>query len=108
MAADITQSARAEIPPAAPFEWQVRRVVRTRRCRTEPHFPVQRRRNRVRVGRSRDTLWPILIEESVGWAICPRVDFANVSDCSIPNHFAQPPSFFGGLALVAHLRCQFV
>ena len=108
VAADITQRAGAEVPPATPLEWQVRRMIRTRRGRAEPHIPIERVGNGRGVGRSVHALRPVDIVDPVEWAIGPDVDLVNLADGSVPDRFAQQAHLLAGLALVAHLRRDLV
>ena len=55
LTADITQRPRSEIPPTAPLERQIGRMIRTSRRGTEPEVPIESVRHRRRLR------WPALV-----------------------------------------------
>jgi len=108
MAADVTECAGAEIPPAAPFEGKISGIIRARWRGAEPEIPIESGRNWGRVFWPRHTLRPIFVEETVGGTIGPDVDFADGTDGVVHDEFAEPASVFGSLTLIAHLGGDFM
>ena len=74
----------------------------------EPQIPIEHWRHGWGVLRPIHALRPVFAEQSVGRAISPPVHFTHRADRIVPNHFAQAPRVFGGLALIAHLGSDFV
>src|SRR5262245_44061861 len=97
MATHITHRPRAEVPPAAPAERSVGRVVGTFANWAEPQVPVERRGNRWRIAWPADSLLPKL-----AGSVRPRVHFAHVADDAGLNPFVREPRAFAGMSLVSH------
>ena len=99
VATHVAEGASAEIPPAAPAERGVGRIIRTLVNRPEPQIPVERRRDGRRLRRTGDALLP-----QFAGAIGPDMDFADVADDAGLNPFVGQPRAFGGVPLIAHRR----
>src|SRR5690349_6415135 len=108
MAANVTERAGAEIPPATPFEWQISWMIRARWRRPEPQIPIKCRGHRRCVLWALNALRPILIEQPIGRTIRPDVDLAHGANRIVPNEFAKAARIFRSLALVAHLGGELV
>src|SRR2546426_140232 len=108
MTPDVSESTSPEIPPAAPFEWYVCRIVGPLRRGPQPHVPIQGGRHWWCIARAGDSLRPIFVEQPVRWAVGPGMHFAHISNRAIPNRFAQSSRSFRRLALVPHLCHDFV
>src|SRR3989454_517323 len=97
---DVSQRAGAEVPPAAPLERRVGRVVRARRGGAEPQVPIDPGRRVVFFERSLDRLWP---DRPVG----PELDLAHRPDGAGLDPFADLARALAGVALVPHLGGDF-
>src|SRR4030042_4266259 len=100
VAAHISQRSGAEVPPSAPFERHVGRMIRPIRSRTKPHIPVKTLRHRRRIFGPLDSLRPYR-------PVRPDVDFPYRADGTVPYPFAQYPLVFRGIRLDAHLCADF-
>jgi hypothetical protein len=73
----VTQAAGTEVPPSAPFEWHVSRMIRALRGGTKPEVPVEVRRDGRGLGGAFNALGPPQRHlAAVGGAIGPYVDLA--------------------------------
>src|SRR5690242_13455738 len=108
MAADVAERAGAKIPPATPFEGEISGMIRARGSWAEPEIPIEIGRDGRAIFRAINALGPVFVEEAVGGAIGPDMDFADGSDGVVRNEFAESASVFGSLALIAHLRGDFM
>jgi hypothetical protein len=73
MATDVTQSACAEVNPAAPTEGMVGGMVRAIRCWTNPQIPIQILRDGWRVSGTINALRP-------NRSVSPQVNLSDISD----------------------------
>src|SRR5256884_1032937 len=97
----VAECARAETPPAAPFERMIRRMIRPHRRRADPQVPVNVFGDGRRVGGAFDALRP-------DWAVRPGVHFAYRADHVGLNPFDGGAERIAGVAAVAHLRGDLV
>ena len=97
VAGDVAQRPGPVVPPAAPAERVVRRMVRPVRRRTQEEIPVETGRRVVRLGRPLDRLRP---DRPVG----PVVHLAHRADDARLQPLADLPRPLPGVTLVAHLR----
>src|SRR5436305_10735334 len=84
--ADVAERAGPEIPPAAPDERQIGRMIGPAGRRAEPQVPFESWRHRWRIFWPAHTLGPVFVEKSVGRPIGPNVSFADGPDGIVPNH----------------------
>jgi hypothetical protein len=102
--AHVAEPAGAEVPPTAPFEWRVSRVIGAEGRGAEPEVPIQSGGYGRRVGRTLNTLGPPeRVFALVSWSIGPDVDFADCANCAIGKPFVDLAIAFEGHALIAHL-----
>ena len=103
VAADITQSTGSEIPPAAPFERRIGRMIWPLRRRAEPQVPIQRIRHSRRILGSSNTLGPIHIGKTPQGPVGPNMHLAHGADRATPDILTHQAGSLGGLAIIAHL-----
>ncbi len=100
VAAHISQRPCAEVPPSAPFERHISRMIRPIRSRAKPHIPVQARGHRRRIFGPLDSLGPYR-------PVRPDVDLPYRADGAVPYPFAQYTLSLRGIRLDAHLGADF-
>src|SRR3989304_270027 len=97
VAPDVAQTAGPEIPPAAPGERMIARVIRAHGGGADPQVPVQVRRHRRRLLGARDAA------RGDHWgAVRAAVDLADRAARPGPDRLSDQPGLFARLALVAH------
>ena len=94
MTAHVAQRAGAEIPPAPPLAGHILGMIGPVRGRAQPQIPVQRRRDRRRVGRPRAAA-PVLA--------APEIDPADLADDAGLDPLHKGLHLAGGVELRAHL-----
>src|SRR5438132_13881437 len=101
VAADVAQNAGPKIPPAAPGERMISRMIRTLGRRAEPEVPAQM------AGRGR-RLWrtPNPAGRDRRKTVRAGMNFAHGANRARRNRFSDQPRRFAGLALVSHLSGQ--
>lgn len=103
MATDIAEGTGSEVPPAAPAEGGVGRVIGAFGGGAEPEVPGHGFWDGRGVGGALDALGPVFAEEAAGRSVGPDVGFEDFTDGPAPDHFAESAGFFGCGALVTHL-----
>ena len=103
--AHVAEAAGAEVPPAAPTERGVGRMIGPPRRRAEPQVPVQRRGHGRRVLGPLDALGPPQRHlAAMRGAVRPDVHLPHGADGAVPDPFVDQPVALERHALVAHLR----
>src|SRR5262245_4065400 len=98
MASDVAEYAGAEIPPTAPGEGVIARVIRPHGRGALPEVPIQvRRAGWGLLGAGNTTLGDVRV------AIGPRMHLLERADGSSPNQLGHAAGFFTGLSEITHL-----
>src|SRR5436309_14595762 len=97
MTGDVAERAGSDIPPAAPLEWRIGRIVRPLGHGTEPQIPVQGRGRVVLLEGTIERLGP---DRPVG----PELDLPHRSDETRLDPLANQACAFFGVTLIPHLR----
>ena len=103
MAGHVAECAGAEIPKPAPLERDVSRVVGPPGRDAQPEVPIQRRWHGRRLSWAFDSLRP-----PVGRPVGPDMNCLHLAKHARLYQFHQPAGVRVAMALVAHLRGDFV